>query len=125
MPAQLEEGGIATLTEAHLDCTLLRERLQIGGLRNLRLNYRMLVPPAHGVLNINGENATVNTMFSQMDINRGGEIIFCNPFKIFNRCISYRELLDIHKIWVEIRRKQAYRNLHPYRYVDSPSPSEF
>ena len=70
-PLEVEEGSQATLSKQNLDSTLLRQALAEAGLEDLQLSFRVTSPPLHGVLNVNVENATVNTRFAQKDINKG------------------------------------------------------
>ncbi|KAI0239538.1 Chondroitin sulfate proteoglycan 4 [Lamellibrachia satsuma] len=68
---EVEEGGQVVIRTGQLDTSMLISRLADSGLHNPSVNYVVSEPPKHGLLIIDGVNATKNTRFTQKNVDEG------------------------------------------------------
>ena len=68
---EVAEGGHVVIRTEQLDTSMLIRRLAASGLQHPSVNYVVSEPPKHGVLIIDGSNATTNMRFAQSNVDDG------------------------------------------------------
>ena len=68
---EVAEGDHVVIRTEQLDTSMLISRLAASGVQHPSVNYVVSEPPKHGVLIIDGSNATTNMRFTQSNVDDG------------------------------------------------------